>query len=73
MLDGDILRDHAVQWTLIQSLETSRSMFIAVFNHAEDIYMINSIHRKHKYRWWNHTNILLQMLKFDWLLFSLSI
>ena len=48
--DGDILRDHAVQWSLIQSLETSRTIFIAVFcNDAGDIYMINSIHRKHKY------------------------
>ena len=49
ILDGDILRDHAVQWSLIQSLETSRTIFIAVFNDAGDIYMINSIHRKHKY------------------------
>ena len=50
ILDGDILRDHAVQWTLIQSLGTSRTMFIAAFNDAGDIYMINnSIHRKHKY------------------------
>ena len=49
VLDGDILRDHAVEWTLIQSLETSRTMFIAVFNGARDICMINSIHRKHKY------------------------
>ena len=49
MLDIDILRDHAVQWGLIQSLETSRTIFIAVFNDAGDIYMINSIHRKHKY------------------------
>ena len=39
-----------VQWSLIQSLETSRTIFIAVFNDAGDIYMIlNSIHRKHKY------------------------
>ena len=29
--------------------ETSRTIFIAVFNDAGDIYMINSIHRKHKY------------------------
>ena len=42
-------RHHAVQWSLIQSLETSRTIFIAVFNDAGDIYMINSIHRKHKY------------------------
>ena len=33
----------------IQSLETSRTVFIAVFNDAGDIYMINSIHSKHKY------------------------
>ena len=40
---------HAVQWSLIQSLQTSRTIFIVVFNDAGDIYMINSIHRKHKY------------------------
>ena len=50
ILDGDILRDHTVEWTLIQSLETSsRTMFIVVFSGARDICMINSIHRKHKY------------------------
>ena len=41
MLDGDILRDHGAQWTLMQSWETSRIMFIAVFNDVGDIYMIN--------------------------------
>ena len=52
--ERSLLRDHAVQWTLIQSLETSRTIFIAVFNDAGDIYIINSIHRKHKY---HHINI----------------
>ena len=33
----------------VQSLDTSRTMFIAVFNGAGNIYTINSIHRKHKY------------------------
>ena len=32
MLDIDILGDHGVQSTLIQRSETSRTMFIAVFN-----------------------------------------
>ena len=49
MLDIDILRDHGVQSTLIQSSETSRTMFIAVFNDIWDIHMINSVCRKHKY------------------------
>ena len=49
MLDIDILRDHGVQSTLIQSSETSRTMFIAVFNDIGDIHMINSVCRKHKY------------------------
>ena len=35
--------------TLIQSSETSRTMFIAVFNDIGDIHMINSVCRKHKY------------------------
>ena len=42
MLDGHFLRDHAVQCTLIQSSETSRTLFIAVFNDVEDIYRINT-------------------------------
>ena len=49
MLDIDILRDHGVQSTLIQSSETSRTMFVAVFNDIGDIHMINSVCRKHKY------------------------
>ena len=49
MLDIDILRDHGVQSTLIQSSETSRTMFVAVFNDNGDIQMINSVCRKHKY------------------------
>ena len=49
MLDIDILRDHGVQSTLIQSSETSRTMFVAVFNDIGDIHMINSVYRKHKY------------------------
>ena len=49
MLDIDILRDHGVQSTLTQSSETSRTMFIAVFNDIGDIHMINSVCRKHKY------------------------
>ena len=43
MLDIDILRDHGVQSTLIQSSETSRTMFVAVFNDIGDIHMINTI------------------------------
>ena len=35
--------------TEIQSLETSRTMFIVAFTDAGDIYMINSIHRQHRY------------------------
>ena len=49
MLDIDILRDHGVQSTLIQSSETSRTMFVAGFNDIGDIHMINSVCRKHKY------------------------
>ena len=49
MLDIDILRDHGVQSTLIQSSETSRTMFAAVFNDIGDIHMINSVCGKHKY------------------------
>ena len=49
MLDIDILRDHGVQSTLIQSSETSRTMFVAVFNDIGDIHMINSVCRKQKY------------------------
>ena len=45
----DILRDHGVQSTLMQSSETSRTMFVAVFNDIGDIHMINSVCRKHKY------------------------
>ena len=41
MLDGDILKDHEVQSTLIQSFETPRTMFIALFNDAAQIYIIN--------------------------------
>ena len=48
MCDDTTFTD-TTEWTLIQSLETSRTMFIAVFNAARDICMINSIHRKHKY------------------------
>ena len=37
MLDIEILRDHdGVQSTLIQRSETSRTMFIAVFNDVEE-------------------------------------
>ena len=49
MLDIDILRDHGVQSTLIQSSETSKTMFIGGFNDIGDIHMINSVCRKHKY------------------------
>ena len=49
MVDIDILRDHGVQSTLIQSSETSRTMFGAGFNDIGDIRMINSVCRKHKY------------------------
>ena len=49
MLDIDILRDHGVQATLIQSSETSRTMFVAVFNDIGDIHMINGVCRKHNY------------------------
>ena len=49
MLDIDILRDHGVQSTLIQSSETSRTVFVAVFNDIGYIHMINSVCRKHKY------------------------
>ena len=49
MLDIDILRDHGVQPTLIQSSETSRTMFVEVVNDIGDIHMINSVCRKHKY------------------------
>ena len=30
-------------------IETSRIMFIAIFNDAGDIYVLNSIYSKHKY------------------------
>ena len=49
MLDVDILRDHGVQSTQIQSSETARTMFVVVFNDIGDIHMINSVCRKHKY------------------------
>ena len=48
-LDIEILRDHdGVQSTLIQRSETSRTMFIVVFNNVGGIHMINSICKKHK-------------------------
>ena len=41
MLDGDILRDHGIQSTLIQSSETPRTMFITVFNDVVVMWCFN--------------------------------
>ena len=49
MLDGYVLRDYGVLSILIHGRETSRTMFIAVFNDTGNICMINSILIKHKY------------------------
>ena len=59
MLDGDVLRDHGLQWTLIQTEEISRTMFIGVFGDVGEICMINSILRKHNYHQITQTGALL--------------